>query len=79
MGKTRSIYFVSVQEAKGIWNEETEEKVIEKATEDIKVAIKEADAAPKQKVSDFINIMYKGELPYNLKEQLEIYTEKESK
>lgn len=66
-------------EAKGIWNEEIEEKVIEKATEDIKVAIKEADAAPKQKVSDFINIMYKGELPYNLKEQLEIYTEKESK
>ena len=56
-----------------------EEKVIEKATEDIKEAIKEADAAPKQKVSDFINIMYKGELPYNLKEQLEIYTEKESK
>ena len=80
MGKTRSIIrFRKYLEAKGIWNEEKEEKVIEKATEDIKVAIKEADAAPKQKVSDFINIMYKGELPYNLKEQLEIYTEKESK
>ena len=54
-------------------------EVIESAKEEIKEAIKVADAAPKQKVSDFINIMYKGELPYNLKEQLEIYTEKESK
>ena len=44
-----------------------------------KEAIKEADAAPKQQVSDFINIMYKGELPNNLQEQLAIYTEKESK
>ena len=54
-------------------------EVIESAKEEIKEAIKKADAAPKQKVSDFINIMYKGELPYNLQEQLAIYTEKESK
>jgi len=47
--------------------------------DEIKEAIKVADAAPKQKVSDFINITYKGELPYNLQEQLAIYTEKESK
>jgi len=66
-------------EAKGLWTEEIEAEVIERATEDIKVAIKEADGAPKQKVSDFINITFKDELPYNLKEQLAIYTEKESK
>ena len=54
-------------------------EVIESAKEEIKEAIKKADAAPKQKVTDFIKIMYKGELPYNLKEQFDIYTEKESK
>ncbi|MHA6258559.1 pyruvate dehydrogenase (acetyl-transferring) E1 component subunit alpha [Sporosarcina sp. CAU 1771] len=64
---------------KGIWDEAKEEEVIERAKEDIKEAVKLADAAPKQKVTDFINIMYKGELPYNLQEQLAIYTEKESK
>lgn len=66
-------------EGKGIWDQSKEEEVIERAKEDIKEAIKAADAAPKQKVSDFIKIMYKGELPYNLQEQLAIYTEKESK
>ena len=73
------IRFRKYLEAKGIWNEEKENEVIERAKEEIKEAIKVADAAPKQKVSDFINIMYKGELPYNLQEQLDIYTEKESK
>ena len=73
------IRFRTYLEAKGIWNEEKENEVIERAKEEIKEAIKEADAAPKQKVSDFIKIMYKGELPYNLQEQLDIYTEKESK
>ena len=33
--------------------------VIEKAKEEIKEAIKKADAAPKQKVSDLINICIK--------------------
>lgn len=65
-------------EAKGIWSEDKESEVIEGAKEDIKEAIKLADAAPKQKVSDFINIMNTGELPSNLQEQLAIYTEKES-
>lgn len=73
------IRFRTYLETKGIWNEEKENEVIERAKEEIKEAIKIADAAPKQKVSDFINIMYKGELPYNLQEQLDIYTEKESK
>lgn len=73
------IRFRKYLEAKGLWNEEKETEVIERATEEIKEAIKIADAAPKQKVSDFINIMYKDELPFNLQEQLADYTEKESK
>lgn len=66
-------------EVKGLWNEEKENEVIEHATEEIREAIKIADAAPKQKVSDFINIMHKDELPANLQEQLVEFTEKESK
>ncbi|WP_313891433.1 pyruvate dehydrogenase (acetyl-transferring) E1 component subunit alpha [Psychrobacillus sp.] len=65
-------------EEKGLWNEAKEEEVIEKAKEEIKDAIKKADAAPKQKVTDLMNIMYE-ENPYNLNEQLAVYTEKESK
>ena len=44
----------------------------------LKEAIKKADAAPKQKVTDLISIMHE-DMPYNLKEQYEIYSEKESK
>lgn len=65
-------------ENKGLWNEELENETIEQAKEDIKEAIKEADATPKQKVTDLISNMYE-EMPFNLKEQFEIYTEKESK
>ena len=65
-------------EKKGLWTTEDEDKVIEEAKEDIKQAIKKADNAPKQKVTDFISNMYE-EMPYNLKEQMEIYKEKESK
>lgn len=72
------VRFRKYLESKGLWNEEKENEVIERAKEEIKEAIKQADAAPKQKVTDFINIMYKGEMPYNLKEQFDIYTEKES-
>lgn len=73
------IRFRKYLEGKGLWNEEMENEVIERAKEEIKDAIKKADAAPKQKVSDFLNIMYRGEMPQNVKEQLDIYTEKESK
>ena len=59
-------------------SEEEENKVIEQAKEEIKEAIKKADETPKQKVTDLISIMYE-ELPFNLKEQYEIYKEKESK
>lgn len=65
-------------ENKGLWSEEKENEVIEKAKEDIKDAIKKADETPKQKVTDLISIMYE-EMPYNLEEQYEIFKEKESK
>ncbi|MFJ7638767.1 pyruvate dehydrogenase (acetyl-transferring) E1 component subunit alpha [Peribacillus sp. NPDC097206] len=65
-------------ENKELWNEDLENETIEKAKEDIKEAIKKADAEPKQKVTDLISIMFE-EMPYNLKEQYEIYKEKESK
>ncbi|WP_416827002.1 pyruvate dehydrogenase (acetyl-transferring) E1 component subunit alpha [Ectobacillus polymachus] len=72
------VRFRKFLENKGLWSEEQENKVIEQAKEDIKQAIAKADQAPKQKVTDLMTIMYE-KLPYNLKEQYEIYTEKESK
>ncbi len=72
------VRFRKFLEKKGLWNEEMENNTIEKAKEDIKAAIKEADNAPKQKVTDLISIMYE-ELPQNLREQNEIYKAKESK
>ena len=55
-GKRKIHSFVSVNslEGKGLWNEEKENEVIEQAKEEIKEAIKKADAAPKQKVTDLI-------------------------
>ena len=72
------VRFRKFLEAKGIWSEEEENEIIEKAKEEIKVAIKEADNVPKQKVTDLISNMYE-ELPFNLKEQYEEYKAKESK
>ncbi|WP_458352938.1 pyruvate dehydrogenase (acetyl-transferring) E1 component subunit alpha [Peribacillus frigoritolerans] len=72
------VRFRKFLESKNLWNEELENETIEKAKDDIKEAIKLADAEPKQKVTDLIEIMYE-EMPYNLKEQYEIYKEKESK
>ncbi|WP_332650489.1 pyruvate dehydrogenase (acetyl-transferring) E1 component subunit alpha [Lysinibacillus sp. 54212] len=73
------VRFRKYLEAKGLWSLEKEEEVIERAKEDIKEAIKKADEAPKQKVSELIENMYRGDLPGNLQEQLAIYKEKESK
>ncbi|MBQ0139717.1 MAG: pyruvate dehydrogenase (acetyl-transferring) E1 component subunit alpha [Kurthia sp.] len=73
------VRFRKYLEAKGLWNEAKETEVIENAKEEIKAAIKQADGVEKQKVTDLISIMHTDELPYNLKEQFEIYKEKESK
>ncbi|MDN4073604.1 pyruvate dehydrogenase (acetyl-transferring) E1 component subunit alpha [Fictibacillus terranigra] len=72
------VRFRKFLEDKGLWSEEQENKVMDQAKEDIKAAIKKADAAPKQKVTDLIGFMFE-ELPHNLKEQLEEYKAKESK
>lgn len=72
------VRFRKFLEKKGLWSEEKENEVIDQAKEDIKEAIKKADSAPKQKVTDLISIMFE-EMPVNLKEQNEIYQAKESK
>jgi len=72
------VRFRKFLENKGLWNEEKENEVIERAKEEIKEAIKLADAEPQQKVTDLINNMFET-LPSNLQEQYEIYAAKESK
>lgn len=72
------VRFRKFLEKKKLWNEELENETVDKAKEDIKDAIKKADAAPKQKVTDLIGFMFE-ELPHNLREQMEEYTAKESK
>lgn len=72
------VRFRLFMEAKGLWNEEKENEVIEQAKADVKDALAQADKEPKQKVTDFINVMFE-KLPQNLQEQLEEYTAKESK
>ncbi|MDU0996224.1 MAG: pyruvate dehydrogenase (acetyl-transferring) E1 component subunit alpha [Staphylococcus lugdunensis] len=72
------VRFRKFLENKGLWNEDKENEVIERAKDDIKKAIKEADKVEKQKVTDLMDIMYE-EMPQNLAEQYEIYKEKESK
>ena len=72
------VRFRTYLENKGLWSEEDENEVIERAKEEIREAIKQADAYPKQKVTELIENMYE-KLPYNLEEQLKEYREKESK
>lgn len=72
------VRFRAFLEAKGLWNEEKENEVIERAKDEIKTAIKAADKVEKQTVTDLMEIMYE-DMPQNLKEQYEIYKEKESK
>jgi pyruvate dehydrogenase E1 component alpha subunit len=72
------VRFRKFLEGKGLWTEEMETEVVDKAKEDIKAGIKQADETPKQKVTDLIELMFE-ELPSNLREQLEEYRAKESK
>ncbi len=72
------VRFRKYLESKDLWSEEKENEVVGQAKEDIKAAIKKADEAPKQKVTDLIENMYE-KLPKNLQEQMEEYKEKESK
>ena len=72
------VRFRKFLEDKGLWSEEKENEVMEKAKEEIKPASKKADKQEKQSVTELISIMHE-ELPVNLKEQMEEYKEKESK
>ncbi|MFD1031121.1 pyruvate dehydrogenase (acetyl-transferring) E1 component subunit alpha [Metaplanococcus flavidus] len=72
------VRFRKYLEGKDLWSEEKETEVMEQAKEEIKAAIKKADGAPKQKVTDLLGIMYE-EMPFNVKEQMDIYKAKESK
>lgn len=72
------VRFRTYLENKDLWSEEKENEVVEQAKSDIKAAMKKADNYPKQKVSDFIEIMYE-DMPATLEEQLQEYKEKESK
>ena len=72
------VRFRKYLESKNLWSEEKENEVVDKAKEEIKAAIKQADSTPKQKVTDLISNMYE-ELPQNLREQYEQYSAKESK
>lgn len=63
---------------KGLWTEAKETEVEDAAKEEIKAALKEADAEPKQKVSDFLKNMFEVQ-PQSIKEQIAIYEAKESK
>ena len=72
------VRFRKFLEDKGLWSEEKENEVMEKAKEEIKTAIKKADKKEKQSVRGLISTMHK-ELLVNQKEQMEEYKEKESK
>lgn len=63
---------------KGLWSEDKENELIEKVKEDVKNSAKEADQAPKQKVSDFLKNM--SEEPSQvIAEQIAAFEAKESK
>src|SRR5690625_3981276 len=72
------VRFRKFLESKKLWSEEEENEVIEKAKEENKEAIKQADKYAKRKVKDTIGHKYE-ELTVNLQEQMEEYKEKESK
>lgn len=61
---------------KGLWSQEKEEEVIERTKEEAREAIKKADSAPKQKISEFLKNMY--ETPDSItQEQIDYYEAKE--
>jgi pyruvate dehydrogenase E1 component alpha subunit len=72
------VRFRKFLESKDLWNEDKENEIMEQAKEDVKKAIKEADATDKQTVTQLMEIMYE-DMPVNLQEQYEVYKEKESK
>ena len=62
---------------KGLWSEDQENELIDQVKAAIKEAINEADAIPKQKVTDFLKVTFE-EQPQNIQEQITEYSAKES-
>lgn len=61
---------------RGLWNKDDEEELIKQFDKDILEEVKIADNAPKQKVSQFLELMFE-EPTQILKEQIEYYKNKE--
>ncbi|NLY62285.1 MAG: pyruvate dehydrogenase (acetyl-transferring) E1 component subunit alpha [Erysipelothrix sp.] len=64
--------------AKGLWDEEKEDEVVARYDEEIVEAVAKADAAPKQKVSEFLESMFETADPIT-QEQIDKYKAKEGK
>jgi pyruvate dehydrogenase E1 component alpha subunit len=60
----------------GLWSKEDEEQAADQAKEDVAKALKQADAVPKQKVTDLLSFMYE-QPTQNVKEQLAEYSARE--
>ncbi len=75
--KILSLRFRKYLERQKAWSEEEEKKVVEKAKEEIKAAIKETDEVAPQKVTDLSVTCLKNF--QNLQKQMDEYKEKESK
>ena len=67
----------SFLEQRGIWNDGDEEEALEQARADVKQAVLEVNATPKQKISDFIRHTYET-TPAELDEQLQVFLEREA-
>ena len=72
------IRFRAYLEEKGLWTKEQEDALIEKVTEEVQEAAKEADRVEKMTVSDSLKWMYANP-GQNIQEQIEKYEAKESK
>lgn len=70
------IRFRKYLEDKKLWDEKQEEALMAQIDEDLKEAVKLADAAPKQKISDHLKTMFEVQTN-TIKEQIEEYEAKE--
>lgn len=61
---------------KGLWNEEKEVALLEKVDEELKQAVKDADVAPKQKISESLKVMFENPT-HTIKEQIAEFEAKE--
>ncbi|KAE9507961.1 pyruvate dehydrogenase (acetyl-transferring) E1 component subunit alpha [Lactiplantibacillus plantarum] len=62
----------------GVWSEDQENEYVEQVKEDIKAAVKQADEAPKQKMTEFLGNVFE-EQPQNIQQQITEFQAKESK